>query len=198
VKIIKNPLFWSGTKNQVSSWMAISLSMSEVINLQDNGSVLRCTILAKDKTGVQHEFTVALPQLPIVELPDYRLATADELVGRRFNEVEAADIQREARSHVQRRNWDGVERLIGQLEERSRDNPWLMETVSYLRKLLERRDHETMEKELMYSSDKLKNRAASLNDSILFCMSEESVKPAFLRKKVSQGRNTDSQNDAKK
>jgi hypothetical protein len=55
-----------------------------------------------------------------------------------------------------------------------------------------------MEKELMYSSDKLKNRAASLNDSILFCMAEESVKPAFLRKKVSQGRNTDSQGDVQK
>ena len=179
-------------------WMAISLSMSEVIHLQDNGSVLRCTILAKDKTGTQHEFTVALPQLPVVELPDYRLASVDELVARRFNEVEAADIQREARGHVQRRNWDGVERLIGQLEERSRDNPWLMETVQYLRKLLARRDHETMEKELMYSSDTLKNRAASLNDSILFCMAEESVKPAFLRKKVSQGRNTDSQGDVQK
>jgi Ca-activated chloride channel family protein len=179
-------------------WMAISLSMSEVIHLQDNGSVLRCAILAKDEAGIQHEFTVALPQLPVVELPDYRLATVDELVARRFNEVEAADIQREARSHVQRRNWDGVERLIGQLEERSRDNPWLMETVQYLRKLLERRDHETMEKELMYSSDKLKNRATSLNDSILFCMADEAVKPAFMRKKVSQGRNTDSQKDAKK
>ena len=179
-------------------WMAISLSMSEVIHLQDNGSALRCIILAKDKAGIQHEFTVAMPQLPVVELPDYRLATVDELVARRFNEVEAADIQREARAHVQRRNWDGVERLIGQLEERSRDNPWLMETVQYLRKLLERRDHETMEKELMYSSDKLKNRATSLNDSILFCMADEAVKPAFLRKKVSQGRNTDSQNDAKK
>jgi len=174
-------------------WMAISLSMSEVIHLQDNGSVLRCAILAKDKAGIQHEFTVALPQLPVVELPDYRLATADELVARRFNEVEAADIQREARGHVQRRNWDGVERLIAQLEERSQHNPWLMETVQYLRKLLARRDHETMEKELMYSSDKLKNRAASLDDSIMFCMSEEAIKPAFLRKKVSQGRNTDSQ-----
>jgi Ca-activated chloride channel family protein len=179
-------------------WMAISLSMSEVIHLQDNGSVLRCTILAKDKSGTQHEFTVALPQLPVVELPDYRLASIDELVARRFNEVEAADIQREARAHVQRRNWDGVERLIRQLEDRSRDNPWLMETVSYLRKLLERRDHETMEKELMYSSDKLKNRAASLDDSIMYCMSAEAVKPAFLRKKVSQGRNTDSQGDAQK
>jgi Ca-activated chloride channel family protein len=179
-------------------WMAISLSMSEVIHLQDNGSVLRCTILAKDKAGIQHEFTVALPQLPVVELPDYRLASVDELVARRFNEVEVADIQREARAHVQRRNWDGVERLIRQLEERSRDNPWLMETVSYLRKLLERRDHETMEKELMYSSDKLKNRAASLDDSILYCMSAEAVKPAFLRKKVSQGRNTESQGDVQK
>ena len=68
-----------------------------------------------------------------------------------------------------------------------------METVQYLRQLLARRDHETMEKELMYSSDKLKNRAASLDDSIMFCMSEEAIKPAFLRKKVSQGRNTDSQ-----
>ena len=35
-------------------WMAISLSMSEVIHLQDNGSALRCTILAKDKAGIQH------------------------------------------------------------------------------------------------------------------------------------------------
>jgi hypothetical protein len=34
--------------------MAISLSMPEVINLQDNGSVLRCTILAKDKDGIEH------------------------------------------------------------------------------------------------------------------------------------------------
>jgi len=178
-------------------WMAISLSMSEIIHLQDNGSVLRSTILAKDKAGVQHEFTVALPQLPVVELSDYRLATEDELVARRFNEVEAADIQREARAHVQRRNWDGVERLIGQLEERSRNNPWLMETVQYLRKLLERRDHETMEKELMYSSDKLKNRATSLNDTVLFCMDAEAFKPAFMRKKVSQGRNSDSQKDSK-
>ena len=37
------------------------------------------------------------------------------------------------------------------------------------------------------------SRAADLNDSISFCMMEEAVKPAFMRKKVSQGRNSDSQ-----
>jgi Ca-activated chloride channel family protein len=174
-------------------WMAISLSMSEVIHLQDNGSVLRCTILAKDKDGIEHEFAVSLPQLKVVSLADYQLALENELVARRFNEVESADIQREARIHVRDRNWSAVERLMVKLEERARENPWLAETVGYLRKLLERRDHEAMEKELMYSSDKLKNRAADLNDSVLFCMSEEAIKPAFMRKKVSQGRNSDSQ-----
>jgi len=175
-------------------WMAISLSMSEVIHLQDNGTILRCTLLAKDKSGIQHEFTVNLPQLRVVSLADYQLAQENELVARRFNEVEAADIQREARLFVRDRNWSAVERLMRKLEERSTENPWLAETVRYLRTLLERRDHEAMEKELMYSSDKLKNRAADLNDTVLFCMSEEAVKPAFMRKKVSQGRNTDSQN----
>jgi len=174
-------------------WMAISLSMSEVIHLQDTGSVLRCTILAKDTEGVQHEFTVALPQLKVVDLPDYRMASEDELVARRFNEIEAADIQREARANVQRRNWDAVERLMVQLEARAQDNPWLAETAQYLRTLLERRDHETMEKELMYSSSQLKNRIAALHDDVLFCADAEAIKPAFSRRKVAQGRNIDSQ-----
>jgi hypothetical protein len=60
-------------------------------------------------------------------------------------------------------------------------------------KLLKRRDHEAMEKELMYSSDKLKNRIADLDDNVMFCMDAEAIKPAFLRKKVTQGRNSDSQ-----
>ena len=34
--------------------------------------------------------------------------------------------------------------------------------------------------------------------SVLYCMAAEAVKPAFMRKKVSQGRNTDSQGDAQK
>ena len=175
-------------------WMALSLSMSEVIHLQDNGSVLRCTILVKDKEGTQHEFTVSLPQLPVVSLEAYQLAPENELVARRFNEVEAADIQREARLHVQDRNWNAVENLIVRLEERARENPWLQETVAYLRKLLARRDHEAMEKELMYSSDKLKNRVAGLEESVMYCLSEEAIKPAFMRRKVNQGRNTESQN----
>ena len=50
-----------------------------------------------------------------------------------------------------------------------------------------------MDKELMYSSSKLKNRVADMNDSVEYCMHQEIAKPAFMRKKVSQGLNSDSQ-----
>jgi len=32
-----------------------------------------------------------------------------------------------------------------------------------------------------------------MNDSVMYCMNAEAIKPAFMRKKVSQGRNSDSQ-----
>jgi hypothetical protein len=50
-----------------------------------------------------------------------------------------------------------------------------------------------MEKELLYSSHAMKNRSAELEDNVLFCMKDEAIKPAFLRKKTSQGRNSESQ-----
>jgi len=58
--------------------------------------------------------------------------------------------------------------LIRELEGRAQNNPWLEESVKYLRKLLERRDSDLMEKELMYASSKMMNRVADINDSVMF------------------------------
>ena len=59
--------------------------------------------------SAEYQCAVKLPALPVVGLPEYRMAEENELVARRFNEVECAEIQREARRHVQNRNWDAVE-----------------------------------------------------------------------------------------
>jgi Ca-activated chloride channel family protein len=174
-------------------WMAISLEMNRVIQMQTTDTVLTCQIRAKNKDGLEHEFSISLPKLPVVEMAEYRAAPENELVARRFNEVESADIQRQARAYVQDRNWTAVERLINQLQERATDNPWLMETVSYLRKLLEQRDHVMMGKELAYASQSLRNRASSLSETAFYSASQESFKPAYLRRKVVKGRNSESQ-----
>lgn len=174
-------------------WMAVSLSMKEVAKAQKSGEVLRFTIKAKDSEGMQQRFSVSLPEFKVVDAQTYKNSEENELVARRFVEVEAADLQREARSYVRARNWEAVERLLMQLQERSINNPWLNETVKYLRQLMDRRDYDTMEKELMYSSRQMKNRSASLNDTVFFCMDSQAELPAFLRKKMAQGRSTDSQ-----
>lgn len=174
-------------------WMAVSLSMKEVVQAQKNGEVLRFTIKAEDSDGMQQRFSVSLPELKVVDAQTYKNAETNELVARRFIEIEAADLQREARAFVKSRNWEAVERLLAQIEERAINNPWLNETVKYLRNLMERRDYDTMEKELMYSARQMKNRSASLQDAVFCCMSTEAEIPAFLRRKMAQGRNTDSQ-----
>ena len=116
-----------------------------------------------------------------------------ELVARRFREIESAELQRKARIYVKDRNWQAVERMIDQLQERAIDNPWLEETVNYLRKLMQNRDHVMMEKELAYASLNLSNRASEMNETVFYSMSQESIKPAYLRRKVVKGRSTESQ-----
>jgi len=174
-------------------WMAISLEMNRVIQMQTTDTVLRIDITAKNTDGMECEFSVSLPKLPAVEIPEYRATPENELVARRFREIESAEIQRKARTYVKERNWQAVERMIDQLQERALDNPWLEETVSYLRKLMQNRDHVMMEKELAYASLNLSNRSSEMDETVFYSMSQESIKPAYLRRKVVKGRSTESQ-----
>jgi hypothetical protein len=85
--------------------------------------------------------------------------------------------------------------MIDQLQERAIDNPWLEETVNYLRKLMQNRDHVMMEKELAYASMNLSNRASEMDEMVFHSMSQESIKPAYLRRKVVKGNSSESQSE---
>lgn len=50
-----------------------------------------------------------------------------------------------------------------------------------------------MEKELAYASLNLSNRASEMDETVFYSMSQESIKPAYLRRKVVKGRSTESQ-----
>jgi len=183
----------SGIAIGSEKWMAFSMPMREVLDVQRSGQILELDIRLTDNDGQKHNLSAKLLNQPVVSLIEYREAPEDELVARRFQEVEMADIQREARGLVREGDWRGVERMIDELEDRARNNPWVMETIKYLRQLMNRRDSARMEKELLYSSHAMKNRSAALEDNVLFCIKSEAVKPSFLRKKTSQGRNSESQ-----
>ena len=189
----KNTWKISGIAVGSEKWMAFSMPMQEVIDLQLSGPILEIELRVIDHQDQEHTLFAKLLDLPVVSLEEYLESPEDELVAQRFQEVEMADIQREARRLVQEGNWTGVERMMDDLENRARNNPWVLESIKYIRKLLEKKDRARLEKELMYSARAMKNREASLENDLLFCMDLELSKPVFMRKKVSHGRNSDSQ-----
>jgi Ca-activated chloride channel family protein len=178
------------------AWVALSIPMDCAVEAQRNsghGSALSIAIRAKNNEGTLYTFEVALPPLPIVSEAEYDALIDDPLVRRRFNEIEAADLQREAYRAANQRNWSKISRMLDELELRARDNPWLMQTVAVLRRLLEEKDQARLEKELMYSSHSMSARLTEHGESLNFSESTESGKAAFLRRKIQQGRQSGSQ-----
>ena len=113
---------------------------------------------------------------------------ADELVARRLVELQSARLQRSVRQAVQNRDWREAERLLRQVKALAAEHPWIQGTVEQLEELLSRRDHERMEKELAYASFSMSRRVAEVDELASFSAAEESVKPAYLRRKSLQGR----------
>ena len=79
-------------------------------------------------------------------------------MSRRFNEIETAELQREAYRAVGVRNWAKLVRMLEALELRAQDDPWLMQTLSVQREFLAPRYQARLQKELMYSSHGLSSR----------------------------------------
>ena len=173
------------------AWMALSVPMDSAVRAQERhpkGYALELTIKAKDDNGIEHTFHAYLPRLPVLTASEYIALPTDEMVYRRFTEVESADLQRAARKAVQRRDWAQVQEMLNDIERRAFDNPWLQSTVQMLKVLLSNRDHGRMEKELMYASYSMKSRLSEIDEMSFNSNSEEVSKAAFLRRKSYQGR----------
>ncbi len=181
--------------NQSEAWIALSIPMPHAIAAQagsSNNSALKISVRAKKPDGDVQVVCASLPHLPVVSLEEFNGYSDDELVRRRFNEVEAAQIQRQAYRAAGMRQWGRISQLLDQLEAKANENPWLSETIVVLRRLLEARDQSRLEKELMYASHSLSSRLTELDESISFSQREELDKAAFLRRKIQQGRRSES------
>jgi Ca-activated chloride channel family protein len=126
----------------------------------------------------------------MVPASTYAALPRDELVARRLMELQAAELQQQARDAARRGNWVRVERLMADLEGLAAEHPWLAASLAHLRRLLENRDQELMSKELHYKSMSMHSRLSSLDESVFDAAFETSM-PSYLRRKVSQGRRTE-------
>ncbi|MGB4560044.1 MAG: VWA domain-containing protein [Burkholderiaceae bacterium] len=172
-------------------WALLKIKMRDAISLQEStGSAVQIKLVATDSSGVVHNLEAKLDPLPVLGLHDYEQLPIDELVVRRCNELRAAEIQLRIRTAALRRDWDQVEKIVQELEEIGKVEPWVESSLEFIRALMRERDSTRMSKEMLYKSSAMSSRLASI-DEAQFSVNEEASEAAFLRRKMAQGRQTD-------
>lgn len=78
-----------------------------------------------------------------------------------------------------------------ELEDLGRREPWVAASITFLRRLMRARDSQRMSKEMLYKSHKMNWRQSS-TDETQYGGDDELGFPAFLRRKVAEGRHTGS------
>lgn len=172
-------------------WALFRMPMREAIRLQaESGSVLKVNVQAVDANGEKFSFQGQLQSLPVVAPDVYLAELGHELVERRINELNAARLQMEIRDAALRGDWLQVEQLLNRLETIGRHEPWVAASIAFTRQLMSERDERRMSKEMLYKSRKMNSRLSS-TDEMIFSMKDDFEMPAFLRRKSTEGRRSE-------
>jgi len=169
------------------SWAMLRLPMALMAQ-----PTLSICVIATDADGVSRTFEASLDALPVVPPTVWAQMPANELVARRLLELRAAVMQMQIRDAVNRHLWDHAERLLRDLEYLGRDEPWIAASIGHLRRLVEMRDDNRLSKEMMYKSMKMTTRSTSTREG-MFVASDQMNEPAYLRRKMVEGRRSDGQ-----
>ena len=172
-------------------WALFRMPMREAIRLQaESGSVLKVNVQAVDANGEKFSFQGQLQSLAIAAPDVYLAELGHELVERRINELNAARLQMEIRDAALRGDWLQVEQLLNRLETIGRHEPWVAASIAFTRQLMSERDERRMSKEMLYKSRKMNSRLSS-TDEMMFSMKDDFEMPAFLRRKSTEGRRSE-------
>ena len=116
-------------------------------------------------------------------------STGDELVSRRLVELAAADALSRMRGAADQGDWAAVDRLLEEASRQFAGHEWVAAVLAAMKEIAESRSRERMMKESMYSASKLRNRLSAKDEDVSFSVASESIeRPAYLRRKPSQGK----------
>lgn len=175
------------------AWAMVRLRFDEGAGQPEDRLLLQATLRFETLDGQQSgagPVTLRLPRLPGGA---FAAIAADETVTARLNELRAADLQDQARVAARARDWIKVDQLIVKAREEAGDNQWIKESLAVLEGLARKRDVERFSKESAFTAVKMRSRLTSLEESASSAWQAdvEASKPAYLRKKASQGRRLD-------
>ena len=173
------------------AWAVIRLKVP-VVSMPPLGQLVTVLRVAVDGQSLDGE-AVSLERaglaLPVMLPAAFDGLTDDELVARRLVELAAADALTRMRTAAGHGDWVTVDRLLEDAGRQFAGNAWVGAMLEAMKSLADSRSRERMMKESMYSSGKLRSRLVAKDEDTQFCAAMESIdKPAYLRRKPSQGK----------
>ncbi|APW47983.1 vWA domain-containing protein [Rhodoferax antarcticus] len=168
------------------SWLMLRLHISPSA-LGDTRDLLAATLQATAMDGQSVTAHAAMLRLPAVAQADHAALSADDAVQNRLQEVEFAQASQALRELVQRGDIGAARAMMSELEKRFAQHPWLRDKLQRLRTLAEQ-DPQMMSKEVRFSAMRMSSRLSTKSETPYSQDETESAMPAFLRKKVEEGR----------
>lgn len=154
--------------------------------------LVRARVVYEDLATATQASSAASLSLGAVPAAAFEAIAEDERVVARARELRAAELQLEAREAARRGDWQRVDAILARAAEEARDNPWVEQALAALRRYAEQRRTEEFSKEAMYSSRRMSTRMAAPDESVrAYAASAQMDIPAFLRRKVQQGKRLD-------
>jgi Ca-activated chloride channel family protein len=173
------------------AWVVLRLKVP-VVALPALGqlmSVLRVTVEGRSLQGEVVQLERAGLALPVMSASALDKLKDDELVSRRMVELAAGEALARMRTAAEHGDWVAVDRLLEEASRQFAGSEWVAAVLAAMKEIALSRSRERMMKESMYSSVKLNTRLAAKDEDACFSVgSEAKERPAYLRRRPSQGK----------
>jgi Ca-activated chloride channel homolog len=173
-------------------WALLEVSVPRELTSGEAGcpvKLLTALIEYIDLDGQPNVSDPAILQICPLNPDAYAAVETKELVRSRSVELRAAQLQEEARRAARQGDWARVEEIILEIRGMGKENAWILSSLQALETYAQERRAEQFSKEVTYKSRKYRNRIVSRSeDTSRWSHADEGKQPAYLRKKLEQGR----------
>ncbi|MFT4975589.1 MAG: Ca-activated chloride channel family protein [Myxococcota bacterium] len=167
------------------AWALLKLRVPRAVAIDPRAVLLEASVSMMDMQGQPAHIDPSSLRLPAVTASAYAAVAEDDLVRRRSQEMDAAQLQDQARIAALAGDWTKVTALLEQARAQAADNPWVSESLTVLERYARQRQSRAFSKEAWYKSRKMRSRLTAHSEEE---WSDDENTATYLRRKREQGR----------
>jgi len=169
------------------AWALVELEIPAGLALESGNQLLQAAVSAQTIEGAPVAFNDATLSMKVMPPQAWEALLADSLVKARMTELEAGLFLQQARVAAEHGDWEAIQKMLAEAQQRFADHPWVMEVLAEMAELAKARDSARFSKEALYSSSKM-SRRLSAKEEKLASMAMEGSSASYLRRKKAQGK----------